>query len=90
MKEEVGEYAHSNKTQAGINRFKSKYPQCTFLRTSINNWKRKFNNQREDSLPPIFNKRGRPNPVRDYLLQKTKEVVSIGNGALKANDPNTA
>ena len=51
-----------------------------------------------------FNKTGRPNLVRDDLLQKLKEVIvgvrfsgavisrkmiiSIGNGVLKANDPN--
>ena len=56
-------------------------------------------------LPPIFNKRGRPNLVRYDLLQKIKEVVigerlsgaviwrkmviSIGNGVLKSNDPKT-
>ena len=53
----------------------------------------------------IFNKRGRPNLVRDDLFQKIEEVVigvrlsgaviseqvviSIGHGVLKANDPNT-
>ena len=100
----MGKYAYSNGTHAASNCFKSKYTQYTFLRTSINNWKRKFNNQKEDWLPPIFNKRGRHNLVRDDLLQKIKEVVigarlsgavisrkmviSIGKGVLKANDPN--
>ena len=64
-KDEVEKYAYSNGTQAIINCFKSNYPQCSFLHTSINSWKRKFNNQKEDFLPPIFNKRGRPNLVRD-------------------------
>ena len=56
-------------------------------------------------LSPIFNKRVRPNLVRDDFLQKIKEVVtgvrllgavisrkmviSIGDGFLKANDLNT-
>lgn len=56
-------------------------------------------------LPPIFNKRGRPNLARDDFLQNIKEVVtgvrlsgavisrkmviSIGDGFLKANDLNT-
>ena len=52
VKEEVGKYAYSNGTQVTINYIKSKYPQYTFLRTSINNWKRKFNNQKEDLLSP--------------------------------------
>ena len=43
IKEEVGKYAHTYGTQAAIERFKSKYPHYTFLRTTINNWKRKFN-----------------------------------------------
>ena len=52
VKEEVGKCAYSNKMQAAINYIKSKYPQCTFIRTPINNWKRKFNNQKEDLLSP--------------------------------------
>ena len=82
-----------------------KVPTIHFLRTSINNWRRKFNNQKENLLSPTFNKRGRPNLVRDDFLQKIKEVVtgvrllgavisrkmviSIGDGFLKANDLNT-
>ena len=68
--EEVEKYAYSNGTQAIVNCFKSKYPQYSFLHTSIDSWKRKFNNQKEDFVPLIFNKRGRPNLVRDDLLQK--------------------
>ena len=57
------------------------------------------------SESPTFRKAGRPNVVRDELMQKIKEVIvgvwlsgavisrrmvnSIGNGVLKANDPNT-
>ena len=94
IKEEVGKYAHTYGTQAAIKRFKSKYPHYTFLRTTINNWKRKFS--KKESVPNI---------VRDELVQKMKEVIvgvrlsgavisrrmviSIGNGVLKANDPNT-
>ena len=103
IKEEVGKYVHTYGTQAAIKRFKSKY---TFLRTTINNWKRKFN--KKEGVPsesPIFRKAGRPNIVRDELVQKIKEVIvgvrlsgtvisrrmvtSIGNGVLKANDLNT-
>ena len=105
IKEEVGKYAHTYGTQAAIKRFKSKYPHYTFLRTTINNWKRKFN--KKEGVPsesPTFRKAGRPNIVRDELVQKIKEVIvgvrlsgavisrrtviSIGNGVLKDNDPN--
>ena len=106
IKEEVGKYAHTYGTQAAIKRFKSKYPHYTFLRTTINNWKRKFN--KKEGVPsesPTFRKAGRPNIVRDELVQKINKVIvgvrlsgavisrrmviSIGNGVLKANDPNT-
>ena len=99
-------FAHTYGTQAAIKRFKSKYPHYTFLRTTIYNWKRKFN--KKECVPsesPTFRKAGRPNIVRDELVQKIKEVIvgvrlsgavisrrmviSIGNGVLKANDPNT-
>ena len=66
-------YAYNNGTQAAINLFKSKCSQYAFLRTSINNWKCKFNNQKEDFLPPVFNKRGRPNLV-------IKEIINKGGG----------
>ena len=108
IKEEVGKYAHTYGTQAAIKRFKSKskYPHYTFLSTAINNWKRKFNKKEVvPSESPTFRKAGRPNIVRDELMQKIKEVIvgvqlsgavisrrmviSIGNGVLKANDPNT-
>ena len=105
IKEEVGKYAHTYGTQAAIKRFKSKYPHYTFLRTTINNWKRKFAKKGVPSESPTFRKAGRPNIVRDELVQKIKEVIvgvrlsgavisrrmviSIGNGVLKANDPNT-
>lgn len=63
VKEEVGKYACSCGTQAANNRFKSKYPQHTFVRTTINNLERKFDNQKEDMSSPKFSKPGRPNIV---------------------------
>ena len=58
VKEEVRKYAYSNGTQAAINCFKLKYPQYTFLRTSINNWKGKFNKQKEDLLTKVTKNKG--------------------------------
>ena len=78
VKEEVGKYAYNNGTQTAINCFKSKYSQYTFLRTCIDNWKCKFNNQKENLLLPIFSKRGRSNAMRDDLLQGIlEEVIGI-------------
>ena len=45
----MGKYAYSNRTQAAINRFKSEYSQYTVLRAYTNNWKGKFNNQKEEA-----------------------------------------
>ena len=56
VKEEVRKCAYSNRTYAAINNFKLKYPKYTFFRRSINNWNRKFNNQKENLLSPIFSK----------------------------------
>ena len=93
IKEEVRKYAYTYGTQAAIKRFKSKYPHYTFLSTTINNWKLKFN-KKEGVLSelPTFRKAGRPNIVRDELVQKIKEVivgVRLSGAVLKANDPNT-
>ena len=80
-----------------LKRFKSKYPHYTFLRTTINNWKRKFN--KKEGVPsesPTFRKAGRPNIVRDELVQKIKEVIvgvrlsrAVISRRMKTNDPNT-
>ena len=74
VKEEVGKYACSCGTQAAINCLKPKYPHDTFVRTTINNWKRNFDNQKGHLSSP-FNKHGQPNTVGDELLQKLNEVV---------------
>ena len=51
---------HLRNTQAAIKRFKSKYPHYTVLRTTIDNWKRKFNKKGVPSESPTFRKAGRP------------------------------
>ena len=70
-----GKICTQNGTQAALNRFISKYPQYSFLHISIKNWKCKFSNQKKYFLSLIFNKRRRPNLVRDDFLQKIREVV---------------
>ena len=105
MKEEVGKYAYRYETKAAIKRCKSKYPQYTFVITTINNENGKFDKQKEHVSSLKFNKLGEPNIAKDDLLQEIKDVVigvrlsgtaisgktviSIGNEVLKANDPNT-
>ena len=45
IKEEVSTCASSHGTNAAKIRFNQKYPRYTFIRTSINNWKRKIANK---------------------------------------------
>ena len=107
VKDEVGKYAHRCGTQATTADFRGKYQQYTLNCTTVNNWKRKFSNPKEEVVEPPekFNKKGRPSLVGEELLVKLKEaiiegiitgaaisrkmVISIGNGMLKANDPNS-
>lgn len=58
----------ATKHKAAIDRFNPKYPWYIVLLPSINSWKRQFSNQSKDLLPPIFNKGGGPNLLRDELL----------------------
>ena len=77
VKDEVGKYAHSYRTQAAIAYFRGKYQQYTLKRTTVNNWKRKFFNPQKDvgEPPEKFNKKGRPSFVGEELLVKIKEAI---------------
>ena len=55
VKEEVRKYAYRCGTEPAINRLKPKYPQYTFVRITINSWKRNFDNQKEIVSSPKFN-----------------------------------
>ena len=41
IKNEVGEYALIHGTKSALEKFGKKYPKYTFIRTSVNNWKKK-------------------------------------------------
>ena len=80
IKEEVGKYAHTYGTQGAIKRFKSKYPHYTFLRTTINNWKRNFN--KKEGVPSestTFRKAGRPNMSEMNWCKKERKLL-LGYG----------
>ena len=97
IKRNVGEYALVHGTKAAQVHFGRVYPHFTFLRTSVNNWKRKAKSS------PLHKNKGRPNLLNDHLLQKVKDIINgtraaggvisrkmtiaIGNGVVKANDP---
>ena len=42
IKNEVGEYALIHGTKSALEKFGKKYPKYTFIRTSVNNWKKKI------------------------------------------------
>ena len=99
IKREVASYAKEFSTQAALKKFRSKYPKLTFNRTTVNNWKKKF--ERPEALG---RKIGRPNMLSDDIIKKVKDivmgtriaggvinrqqVVCIAKGVVKANNPN--
>lgn len=103
IKIEVGEYALINGTKSALEKFNTKYPQYTFIRTSVNNWKKKIENNKKQNISTTIAKKGRPNLLDDETLAKVRDgitgirmtggvisrkmVIAIGNGIIKANSP---
>ena len=101
IKREAGKYALLHRTKATVERFNKVYPKYTFVRTTINNWKLKINNEKDGKT--IFKKKGRPNLVSDDFMKKIKTimivtraagtaisprcVMVIGNGVVRSNSP---
>ena len=98
IKKEVGRYALAHSTNDALKHFTEKYPHTKFVRTSVNNWKKK-----EEKGVRRMNKKGRPNLLADDLLSKVKDiiigtratggvisrrmVIAIGNDVVKPNNP---
>ena len=62
IKNEVGEYALLNGTKSALEKFKKKDPKYTFFRTSVNNWKKKIQKNKNHSVSStVHDKKGRPN-----------------------------
>lgn len=73
----------------------------TFVRTSVNNWKKKIEKDKKQNNDTVHRRKGRPNLLDDQTLGKVKDVVTgvrlaggvisrkmviaIGTGVLKAN-----
>ena len=56
VKDEVGKYAHTYRTQAPIAHFRGKCQQYILKRSTVNSWKRKFSNpQKQVGEPPEKN-----------------------------------
>lgn len=103
IKNEIGEFALKNGTKSALEKFKKKYPKYTFVRTSVNNWKKKIEKDKKQNNDTVHRRKGRPNLLDDQTLGKVKDVVTgvrlaggvisrkmviaIGTGVLKANCP---
>ena len=48
IKNEVGEYALIHGTKSALEKFGKKYPKYTFIRTSVNNWKKKIEKDKKN------------------------------------------
>ena len=71
-KNRVGRYAALNGTKAALKRYPKIYPKYDLKRTSVNSWKSKIKDKKENSL---VKRSGRPNPLSDDLLKKTKDII---------------
>ena len=94
-----------NGTKFELEKFNTKYPQYTFVRTSVNNWKKKIENDKKQNIVTVIAKKGRPNLSDDETLAKVRDgitgtrltggvisrkmVIAIGNGVIKANSPSS-
>ena len=72
VKIEVGRYAALNETKAALKRYSKIYPKYDLKRTSVNSWKSKIKDKKENSLAK---RSGRPNLLSDDLLKKTKDII---------------
>ena len=77
-----------------------KNPNYTFIRTSVNNWKRQIEKEQNNNNSTVQRRQGRPNLVAEEFLVKVKEVatgvrmvgggisrkmvIAIGTGVIKA------
>ena len=57
IKNEVGEYALIHGTKSALEKFGKKYPKYTFIRTSVNNWKKKIEKTKKMIMPPNAQKK---------------------------------
>ena len=71
IKKEVDLYARDFGTASAIKTFTTKYPKYSFIRTTIKNWKKKYNNG--DQI--IIKRIGRPNLLDSGMLKKVKDIA---------------
>ena len=76
IKIEVGEYPLINGTKSALEKFNTKYPQYTFIRTSVNNWKKKIENNKKQNISTTIAKKGGPNLLDDETLAKVRDGIT--------------
>ena len=54
IKNEVGEYTLINGTKSALEKFNTKYPQYTFVRPSVNSWKKKIENDKKQNIVTVI------------------------------------
>ena len=54
-------------TKSALEKFGKKYPKYTFIRTSVNNWKKKFEKEKKNMIMPLSTE----------FLVKVKDVVEF-------------
>ena len=74
VKREVRNHALTFGTSSAIKIFSIKYPKFTFIRTSLNNWKKKCKTGGDNF---VFKKVGRPNLLDGNLIKNVKEHVKL-------------
>ena len=81
----------------------TEYPKYTFIRTSVNNWKKKIEKDKKNDNATVHRRKGRPKLLDDEFLVKVEDVVTrvrkaggvfsrkmvivIGTGVIKATCP---
>ena len=100
IKKEVGLYARDFGTASAIRKFTTKYPKYSFIRTTVNTWKKKCNDGDWTAIKRI----GRRNLLDSGKLEKVKDIalgtrmargvinsrqlISIATGVVRVNNPN--
>ena len=97
IKKEVGLYARNFGTASAIKKFATKYPKYSFLRTSVNTWKKKCNDDENWKTQPvrlwyakrycIGNKNGwQGGRAREFI--NSCRLMSVATEVVRVNNPN--
>ena len=71
INKEVGLYARDFGTASAIKKFTTKYPKYSFIRTTVNTWKKKCN----DGDWTVTKRIGSPNLLVSGMLKNVKDIV---------------